>query len=138
MEGCGVEGGESVGGEAVGEPGDGDDGGEGAEGLHDEEGALGALDGGAAAAAFGAEEEGGGGRWGEVGGEGGGVGAEGLAELIVLRRVVRGGIFGGHREALAGARNCLALLRARKRRVRTLRRLRPVALEISAWSMPST
>ena len=68
-------------------------------------------------------------------GEAGGVGAEGLAELVV-------GIFGvdvggGHCE-LPGVRKCLAFWRARKRSVRTLSRLRPVAEEISAWSMPST
>ena len=154
-EGCGVEGGKRVGGEAVGEPGCGEDCGEEAEGLHDEEGALGAFDGCAAAAALGAEEDGCGGGRGVVGGEGGGVGAEGLAELVVgdgvcgnpgprigtwgtgLGRRVSGRV-GGHREPPAGARNCLALLRARKRRVRTLRRWRPVAEEISAWSMPST
>jgi hypothetical protein len=75
----GVEGGEGVRGEAIGCPGCGEDGGEDAQGLHDEQGALGALEVEAATAAFGAEEDGGGGGWGVVGGDGGGVGAEGLA-----------------------------------------------------------
>ncbi len=75
--------GEGAGGEAVEQPCGGDDGGEDAKGLHDDEGALGALDGETAAAALGAEEDGGGGRGGVLGGKGGGVGAEGLAEVAV-------------------------------------------------------